>query len=80
MFVEAGTPFLKFLFSALIPTQFAWMAAPGIYVGDVKVPATSDDASLPQRSLISNARLISYPDTGKSKHDIVIMLSAYTGR
>nr|CAB3267628.1 vacuolar protein sorting-associated protein 18 homolog [Phallusia mammillata] len=49
--------------SALIPTQFAWMAAPGVYVGDIKVPVTGDESALQQRSLISNARLISYPDT-----------------
>uniref|UniRef100_H2ZFS1 Vacuolar protein sorting-associated protein 18 homolog n=1 Tax=Ciona savignyi TaxID=51511 RepID=H2ZFS1_CIOSA len=50
--------------SLSVPSQFAWMTTPGIYVGDIKVPGSLEPStSIHQRSLISNARLIPYPDT-----------------
>nr|XP_039247799.1 vacuolar protein sorting-associated protein 18 homolog [Styela clava] len=45
-----------------IPTQFAWMASPGVYFGDITVPAVEDSTSLHHLSIVANARLISYPD------------------
>ncbi|CAK8677916.1 unnamed protein product [Clavelina lepadiformis] len=44
-----------------VPTQFAWLAAPGIYVGDVKSSQAMDESALQQRSLVANPKLISYP-------------------
>ena len=49
-------------FAAQTPNQFAWLAARGVYVGHVKSSQVTDEAMLSQRSLITNAKLIPYPE------------------
>nr|XP_026695437.1 vacuolar protein sorting-associated protein 18 homolog [Ciona intestinalis] len=47
-----------------VPTQFAWMTAEGVYIGEIKLPSMVETStSIQQRSLITNARLVHYPDT-----------------
>jgi len=48
-----------------MPSKFAWLAAPGIYIGDIKSSRVTDEAALLQRSVITNARLLAYPEASK---------------
>ena len=50
-----------------MPSKFAWLAAPGIYIGDIKSTRVTDESALLQRSVITNARLLAYPEASKYK-------------
>jgi len=56
---------------SFIPEQFGWLVPQGIYLGDIKIPPSNhqDPNSLFQRSLISNARIIPYPDFKQSSRN-----------
>uniref|UniRef100_F6ZGD4 Vacuolar protein sorting-associated protein 18 homolog n=1 Tax=Ciona intestinalis TaxID=7719 RepID=F6ZGD4_CIOIN len=61
-----------------VPTQFAWMTAEGVYIGEIKLPSMVETStSIQQRSLITNARLVHYPDTDNSGEVLNIVLTEF---